>query len=143
MSHENHSIWNHWQFSCWFKNLFQIKENIKAPNHWPFMMGIHQILVYSRQTGPVLPKTSIHDVVICQFSLYKSLVIFSLGQWGNTSHVWWDGSFPCLIQHPAVLLFACDRWANDCACHPILLALTQQSAGKDFYKLWYSYKCLQ
>ena len=42
-----------------------IKGNIKAPHHWPFVKGIHQWLVVSQHKWPVMQKVfPLHDIIM-------------------------------------------------------------------------------
>ena len=50
-SHEHHGGWNHRQLDSLFNSLFS-PENMKVPCHWPFVRGIHEWPVNSRQKRP-------------------------------------------------------------------------------------------
>ena len=61
-----HGVSNHQPHACLLNRLFkaQIKENIKALRHWPFVQEIHRGPVNSPHKGPVTRKMSPFDDVI-------------------------------------------------------------------------------
>ena len=63
----------------------QIKENIKAPRHWPFVRGIHRWPVNSPHKGPVTPKIFPFDDVI----MMTSSCVFSFPASGRTAGGLW------------------------------------------------------
>ena len=50
---ERDGVSNHQPRHCLLNRLFRIKENIKAPRHWSFVVGIHRWPVNSPHKGPV------------------------------------------------------------------------------------------
>ena len=65
--------WASWRLKSPASQLFvqrfvqaNIKSNIKAPHHWPFAKGIHQLPVDSLPKGPIMRKAFLFDdVTMC------------------------------------------------------------------------------
>ena len=83
-----------------------IKGNIKAPDHWPFVKGIHQWLVESPHKGPLMRKVfPFHDFLMLHWNLRPvtmptlwSLVLLEASQWHNIAS--WK-FLVCRLNHQA------------------------------------------
>ena len=86
------SWWTRWRLKSPASRVFtqpfiqsQIKENIKAPRHWPLWGGIHRSPVNSPHKGPVTRKMSPFDDVIMSSGQIIKVVRFvsPLSHWGR------------------------------------------------------------
>ena len=74
---ERDGVSNHQPHDCCLNRLFkaQIKENTKAPRHWPFVRGIHWSPVNSPRKGTVTRKMLPFDDVIMKLLTWKDQLV--------------------------------------------------------------------